>query len=356
MVEACFVCLDSTEYMRNGDQYPTRMMAEQDAACLLVNAKLQANAENTLGFLTTGGNACVVHETLTNNIDAVMTSIGNVPITGKRCNFSSGLQIASLALSHRTNSRAEKRIIAFVGSPVVESEAALEALAKKLRKDDVAVDIVAFGVESNIELLRSFVNKVSKKENSRFLSVGPKENLTDKLMGNAILLGEDAPEGGEGGGGAGMGGFGIDPNTDPDLAMALRLSMEDEMQRQAAAAAAAAGGDNSSNNNNNTAALTAASAAPAQAPAAPAATAEEELDYENMSEEELIRRAIALSLQEAEQQTQPRSQPSGTADAQPPANNPASDAHKNEEEGEDDFAKGVEDALKKEDEKKNEEE
>lgn len=347
MVEACFVCLDSTEYMRNGDQYPTRMMAEQDAACLLVNAKLQANAENTLGFLTTGGNACVVHETLTNNIDAVMTSIGNVPITGKRYNFSSGLQIASLALSHRTNSRAEKRIIAFVGSPVVEGEATLEALAKKLRKDDVAVDIVAFGVESNIELLRNFVSKVSKKENSRFLSVGPKENLTDKLMGNAILLGEDAPEGGEGGA-SGMGGFGVDPNTDPDLAMALRLSMEDEMQRQAAAAAAAtAAGSDATATANAAAAPAAVSAAPVPPPAA-SNTAEDELDYENMSEEELIRRAIALSLQEAEQQQQP----SSGGGAAPPA---TSEAHKNEED-DDDFAKGVEEALKKEEEKKNEEE
>ncbi|KAL7697590.1 proteasome regulatory non-ATP-ase subunit [Lotmaria passim] len=350
MVEACFVCLDSTEYMRNGDQYPTRMMAEQDAACLLVNAKLQANAENTLGFLTTGGNACVVHETLTNNVDAVMTSIGNVPISGKRCNFSAGLQIASLALSHRTNSRAEKRIVAFVGSPVVESEAELEVLAKKLRKDDVAVDIVAFGVESNTELLRAFVSKVSKKENSRFLAVGPRENLTDKLMGNAILLGEDAPEDREGGA-TGMGGFGVDPNTDPELAMALRLSMEDEMQRQAAAAAAAATATAGASAGTTT--TSAASAAPVPPATSPSATAEDELDYENMSEEELIRRAIAMSLREAEQ-AQQQQQPSTAAPAgeQPPANPPAK--NENEEEEEDDFAKGVEEALKKE--KKNEEE
>ncbi|KPI84279.1 putative proteasome regulatory non-ATP-ase subunit [Leptomonas seymouri] len=330
MVEACFVCLDSTEYMRNGDQYPTRMMAEQDAACLLANAKLQANAENTLGFLTMGGNACVVHETLTNNVDAVMTSIGNVPITGKRCNFSAGLQIASLALSHRTNSRAEKRIVAFVGSPVTEKETELEALAKKLRKDDVAVDIVVFGVESNIELLRGFVSKVSKKENSRFLSVGPRENLTDRLMGDAILLGENAPEGGEGV--SGMGGFGVDPNTDPDLAMALRLSMEDEMLRQAVAAAAASG----------TSANT-ASAAPAQPPAPQSNAIEGELDYENMSEEELIRRAIALSLQEA-------GQPQQAGDTAQPGEHPppANEARGNEEGDADDFAKDVEDALKKE--------
>ncbi|AYU76297.1 proteasome regulatory non-ATP-ase subunit [Leishmania donovani] len=341
MVEACFLCLDSTEYMRNGDQYPTRMMAEQDAACLLANAKLQANAENTLGFLTTGGNACTVYETLTNNVDAIMTSIGSIPVNGKRCNFSSGLQIASLALSHRTNSRAEKRIVAFVGSPIGETAAELEALAKKLRKDDVAVDVVAFGVESNVELLQAFVKKVSKKENSRFLAVAARENLTDKLMSNAILLGEDLPEGAEGGG-ANMSGFGVDPNMDPELAMALRLSMEDEMQRQAAAAAAAASSAAPES------APASGSAATPAAPAAPAAAPvvdEDELSYENMSEEEMMRRAIALSLQDSAQGASDTTSP-------PSAPQPAttSETCRNEEENEDDFAKGVEDALEKEDE------
>ncbi|KAG5485296.1 hypothetical protein CUR178_06659 [Leishmania enriettii] len=342
MVEACFLCLDSTEYMRNGDQYPTRMMAEQDAACLLTNAKLQANAENTLGFLTTGGNACTVYETLTNNVDAIMTSIGSVPINGKRCNFSAGLQIASLALSHRTNSRAEKRIVAFVGSPVRETEAELEVLAKKLRKDDVAVDVVAFGVEENVELLQAFVKKVCKKENSRFLAVGARENLTDKLMSNAILLGEDLPEG-AGGGGAGMGGFGVDPNMDPELAMALRLSMEDEMQRQAAAAAAVASSaapESAPASGNN--ATPTVPIAPAPAPVVD----EDELNYENMSEEEMMRRAIALSLQETTQGSSDAT-PSPSA-PQPPTSTP----HENEEENLEDFSKCVEDALEKEDEEK----
>ncbi|GET86124.1 proteasome regulatory non-ATP-ase subunit, putative [Leishmania tarentolae] len=340
MVEACFLCLDSTEYMRNGDQYPTRMMAEQDAACLLANAKLQANAENTLGFLTTGGNACTVYETLTNNVDAVMTSIGSIPVNGKRCNFSSGLQIASLALSHRTNSRAEKRIVAFVGSPVGETEAELEALAKKLRKDDVAVDVVAFGVESNVELLQAFVKKVSKKENSRFLAVGARENLTDKLMSNAILLGEDLPEGADVGG-TGLGGFGVDPNMDPELAMALRLSMEDEMQRQAAAAAATT--SSAAPESAPTPGSAATSAAPATPAPAPAPVVdEEELSYENMSEEEMMRRAIALSLQDT---TQGASDSTSPQSAQQPAT--TSEACKNEEETEDEFAKRVEESLEK---------
>lgn len=286
MPEACFLCLDSTEYMRNGDQFPNRLMAEQEAANLLVNAKTQMNAENTVGFLTTGGAACTVFETLTADVDNVMATLTKIPISGKRCHFGSGLLIASLALSHRTNPRAEKRIVAFVGSPVEETEQELEVLAKRLRKDDVAVDVVSFGVAANTPLLEGFVNKVSKGGNSRLLTVPPSGYLTDVLMESPILRGSDFVPDGEGGAPPAGSGFGVDPNADPELALALRLSMEEELQRQAAAAGATGGSEEPSS-----------PAAPT--PQAPA----EELDFENMSEEEMLQRALAMSLEESNQPT-----------------------------------------------------
>ncbi|CCW72252.1 unnamed protein product [Phytomonas sp. Hart1] len=266
MPEACFLCLDSSEYMRDGDQFPNRLMAEQEAANLLVNAKIQRNAENVVGFLTTGGSACTVYETLTLDVDRVMASLSKVTIRGPKCHFAKGLLIASLALTHRTNPRAEKRIVAFVGSPVQETPKDLETLAKKLRKEDVAVDIVSFGVEENVPLLESFVQKVSRNDNSRLLSVPKDANLTDVLMGSTIFHDEEifSPERG---GGASV-GFGVDPNVDPELAMALRLSLEEEEQRQAANATR-----------------------PTTAPV--------ETDISNMSEEEMLRRALALSMEDA---------------------------------------------------------
>lgn len=40
-----------------------------------------------------------------------------------------------------------------MGSPIAESEKELTALGKKLKKNSVAVDVVAFGVEANIPKL-----------------------------------------------------------------------------------------------------------------------------------------------------------------------------------------------------------
>lgn len=56
-------------------------------------------------------------------------------------------------------------------------------------------------------------------------------HITDVLITSPILQSEDMMHAGDGGAAAGGGGefagLGIDPNMDPELAMALRLSMEE---------------------------------------------------------------------------------------------------------------------------------
>ena len=54
-LECTMVCLDNSEWMRNGDYIPTRLDAQQDAANLVSNAKTQQNPENTVGVLSMAG-------------------------------------------------------------------------------------------------------------------------------------------------------------------------------------------------------------------------------------------------------------------------------------------------------------
>jgi len=65
--------------------------------------------------------------------------------------------------------------MAFVASPVEEDEATLVALAKKLRKNNIAVDIVNFGEqkEEHIAKLQKFVDTVKKGNNCFFLNIQP---------------------------------------------------------------------------------------------------------------------------------------------------------------------------------------
>jgi 26S proteasome regulatory subunit N10 len=228
--------------MRNGDYSPNRILAVQEAANILISAKMQQNAENTVGFLTMGGKACNVVESLTADADRVQASLTKIPLVGDRAHFARALQIACLALSHRSKPHAEQRIVVFIGSEIREESSALEALAKKLRKDNVAVDIVALGVYETQNVLVEFNSKINKDNNSRLLIIPEGHSVIDMVVAHPIVLGNEAAAQMAASGGQGDAGFqfGFDPNMDPELAAVLRMSLEEERQRQLRESQAAA--------------------------------------------------------------------------------------------------------------------
>jgi 26S proteasome regulatory subunit N10 len=130
----------------------------------------------------------------------------------------------------------------FVCSPVADDEKKLVSLAKKMKKGTVDVDFILFGeLEDDIQKKLEAFNNVVKGSESSHLVVLPAEGklLSDQLLSTPILLGEGAAAGSSGGGGGGgepsgdFGGFDFDPSADPELALALRMSMEEENARQA---------------------------------------------------------------------------------------------------------------------------
>ena len=82
------------------------------------------------------------------------------------------ISVAALALKHRQNGNARQRIIVFIGSPLTgegADQAAMVKLSKRLKKNNIAVDIVAFGEaldEEYASVLRAFVEAVSSNDNS----------------------------------------------------------------------------------------------------------------------------------------------------------------------------------------------
>lgn len=253
MPQATYLCVDSSDYMRNGDYAPNRIMAVQEACGLLCEAMMQKNPENVIGFLTFGGKQCSVRETLTEDIDRVTGSLASIAVGGESL-FGYGVQIAMLALSHVKNTRSEKQIVAFVGSPVRDSQERLVQLAKALRKDDVGISVVSLGVPGNTPLLNTFVDAVGR---NAYLYVVPEgHTVIDFLFTTALMGGDGAGVGvaGTSAGAGGMGGTALGRDADdPQMAMALRASMEEEQRRQAAAAAANSGGQSSSSGGGNSA-------------------------------------------------------------------------------------------------------
>jgi 26S proteasome regulatory subunit N10 len=152
-------------------------------------------------------------------------------------------------LKHRQNKSQRQRIIVFVCSPVADDEKKLVSLAKKMKKSTIDIDFVLFGDLEDDEVekkLRAFNDVVKGNDSSHLVVVPPSGKLlSDQLISSPILLGENstggpsaggAESGGGGGGGGGggdFGGFDFDPSADPELALALRMSMEEENARQA---------------------------------------------------------------------------------------------------------------------------
>lgn len=74
-MEATVVCLDNSEWTRNGDYAPTRFQAQADAVNLLAGAKTEANPENTVGVLTMAGKSPRVLVTPTPDLGKILNSM-----------------------------------------------------------------------------------------------------------------------------------------------------------------------------------------------------------------------------------------------------------------------------------------
>merc|ERR1712183_53429 len=110
-------------------------------------------------------------------------------------------------------------------------------LAKKLKKEKVNIDIVNFGEDETwADVLNKFVTTINGKEGtgSHLVTIPPGPHLSDALVSSPIVQGEDGSGAGITSTGGGGFEFGVDPNDDPELALALRVSMEEQRARQQA--------------------------------------------------------------------------------------------------------------------------
>ncbi|KAH9324079.1 hypothetical protein KI387_004257, partial [Taxus chinensis] len=252
---ATMICIDNSEWMRNGDYSPTRFQAQTDVVNLICGAKTQSNPENTVGVITMAGKGVRVLVTPTSDFGKILASMHGLEVGGEM-NLISSVQIAQLALKHRQNKKQQQRIIVFAGSPIKSDKKLLEVIGKKLKKNNVALDIVDFGEDDNgkPEKLETLLTSANSNSNSHIVHVPAGSNVLSDVVISSSIFTED----GEGGSGfaaaaaaaagaaaAAAGGavgfeFGVDPNLDPELALALRVSMEEERARQETAAKRAA--------------------------------------------------------------------------------------------------------------------
>jgi len=310
------ICFDNSDYQRNGDYLPTRLNAQKDGINLVCLTKLRSNPENNVGLLTLA-NTVEVLATLTGDVGRIMSKMHLVQPNGN-VNLVTGIRIAHLVLKHRQGKNHKMRIVLFIGSPLVADEGEIVKLAKRLKKEKVNVDIVSFGDhQKNNDLLTAFINALNGKDGtgSHLVSVPRGSQLQEALISSPIIQGED------GLGGAGLGGagfeFGVDPNEDPELALALRVSMEEQRQRQeeeqrrAQAESAQETESTGQVPSVSSVAPTSDEAMLERALALSTETPSDEMmpDFSNMTEEEQIAFAMQMSMQESQEPQQQAKRP-----------------------------------------------
>ena len=103
--------------------------------------------------------ACDSNEMMHSKEGFIFKIVGNSDLT-------TGINVASLALKHRQNKNQRQRVVVFVGSPVEQTEEDLVKLGKKLKKNNIAVDIISFGEDvENEEKLSKFIEAVNSGDN-----------------------------------------------------------------------------------------------------------------------------------------------------------------------------------------------
>jgi 26S proteasome regulatory subunit N10 len=112
-----------------------------------------------------------------------------------------------------------------------------------MKKNNISIDIIAFGdiSDENVKKLQAFNEGIKGGDGSHLEIIPPGPNLlSDSILATPILAADGVGgTGGAGGsGGEGAGGdssqfeFGVNPELDPELALALRMSYEEEKARQ----------------------------------------------------------------------------------------------------------------------------
>lgn len=223
-MEATIICVDNSEWARNGDYSPNRWESQQEAVNEIASKKTMISPENSVGILSMAGSRAEVIVSPTNDMAKILQAIYDIKIQGQVDLYSS-LQIAHLALKHSSKKEQAKRIIVFVCSPISHDTQKFQTLGRNLKRNNIAIDIVVFGNLEDSEKLHELQQAVNSGDNSHLITIPSGLGFFCDALRNTPIF-----QGGLSGGFEEQGGF--DASGDPELETAIRLSLEEAKKRQ----------------------------------------------------------------------------------------------------------------------------
>lgn len=214
------VLIDNSLFSRNGDAIPNRFQAELEGATSVINFKTNDNPETSVGLMLMAGKGKQILTTPTNDSAQLFAQYSKIPIQDF-LELSRSIQIARLTMKHRVNKHQHEKLVIFIASAIKENPEDLYVLARNLRRDSIAVDLVNICCPENISILQNFLEIVNVENKSHFVNfAGGATRLNDALKEGGVLGGQVTAEG----------GFAED--MDPEMEMVIRISLEEERKRQ----------------------------------------------------------------------------------------------------------------------------
>ena len=96
-----------------------------------------------------------------------------------------------MTLKHRQNKNQKQRIVIFICSPIKNSIEEITLVGRKLKKYNVAIDIISYGnVDENSSPLKALLDSINNNNNSHILEVQPGFYLVDSLFSSPIINSE----------------------------------------------------------------------------------------------------------------------------------------------------------------------
>lgn len=199
------IIIDNTMYMQNQDYMPNRYVLQTEIITSIINKMLSSEFENAVGIVPIAQFSPNYLVTPTHSRKNILRFMSNLKLDHNHALFRA-FELAHISNVHRN--MAKKHILAFIGSPVdVECDDTLRKCIDKVQEAVEAgfvVDIVFFGEARDY---KDWFEAEIQSENFRCGVVNENDDMYSVTMS---LISESVME-----------------ENDPELAMALKMSMEE---------------------------------------------------------------------------------------------------------------------------------
>jgi len=246
--ECTVLVLDNSDYSLNGDWRADRLRSQSDACRALAVKRMNDNAESSVGLMVSANPKVIA--TPTTESGKISTALQNLQADGE-CEIIRSIKIAQLVLKNRPNRNARQRIIVFLASPAPIDEKEFLKTMKQLKKNNVLFNMVLLSdYDRHTDLLNSAFDILGSPEDNFYSDVYPgtpgTKFLDDALRRTPVWSGvKKIRTAAEEIAGGPDGDFqeddllaSINPEDDPELYMAIQLSIREEQERVRLAAEA----------------------------------------------------------------------------------------------------------------------